>query len=167
MPGRPKAIPQQHGYVSSFLLCEALFAFVDFAPNRGEAQLRVIRELPATPVGAHKTVPDQFALLVGRQGTDEVSQFSLKHQGEKIAANRALLRKALVTPDDDLGSKSQGFAVNGSTNNGRDIFVAGNEIARNDDIETRLMTAFGYFLPRSIYLAASQDFACSFTSAAA
>src|SRR3989442_14538858 len=106
MPGRPKAIPQ-HGHVSSFLLCEALFAFVDFAPNRGEAQLRVIRELPATPVGAHKTVPDQFALLVGRQGTDEVSQFSLKHQGEKIAANRALLRKALVTPDDDLGSKDR------------------------------------------------------------
>src|SRR6266850_4901279 len=167
MPGRPKAIPQ-HGYVSSFLLCEALFLLSWILPRIAAKHNSVLSEnCQLRQLERIRQCPIQFALLVGRQGTDEVSQFSLKHQGEKIAANRALLRKAHVTPDDDLGSKSQGFAVNGSTNNGRDIFVAGNEIARNDDIETRLRTAFGYFLPRSIYLAASQDFACSFTSAAA
>src|SRR5262245_17963660 len=106
----------------------------------------------------------QFAQLLWWQGTNKMRQLPLEHQGEKITAESTVPRQILTHPQDDLAAKPQDFTVSGSTYNSGNIFVLSDEIARDNDIESRLIASFWNFLASAIDLASFHDFACSLIS---
>ena len=96
-----------------------------------------------------------------RQGGNKVSQFTLEHQGEKIAAYRAGSRQAVFRPPHDFGRESENFPVNRGADNSGHIFVFGNKGSGYYDVKAGLSTALGNPLTRSVDLAAPHERACS------
>jgi hypothetical protein len=90
-----------------------------------------------------------------------VCQFFLEHQGQKVTANGTFPGQTITDTQHHLAAKSQNLAVSRSTNNGGDILVFSDEIARNNDIESWLVATFRYFLARAINFASFQGLACS------
>ena len=91
-------------------------------------------------------------------------QLFLEHQGQKVTANRAIPRQTFVNAQQDFAAEPQDLTVSGGTNDGGDILAFGDEIPRNNYIESRFVAAFRYFLARAINLASFQSFACSLTN---
>ena len=102
-----------------------------------------------------------------RQGGNEVCEFALEHQREKIAADGAGSRQSIFGSKDDLRCKTEDLAVNGCTDHGRDIFVLGDKGSRYDNVKTGLCSALGYPFAGSINFYAPHERACSAMSARA
>jgi hypothetical protein len=89
-----------------------------------------------------------------------VSQFTLEHQGQKIAADRAGAWQAVFRPQHDFGCESKNFSVDGGADHRRDIFVFGDKGSGYYDIKTGLCSTFGNPLARSVNLPSPHERAC-------
>jgi hypothetical protein len=96
-----------------------------------------------------------------------VSELTLKHKREEIAADRADTRQAVFRPQNDFGGESKNFAVDGGADYSRNIFVFGDESSRYDDIKTWFRSTLRYSLARSVDFASPHERACSKRSARA
>ena len=88
-----------------------------------------------------------------RQGGNKVSQFTLEHQGEEIAADRAGARQAVFRAQHHFGRESENFPVNGGADHGRHIVVFGNKGSGYYDVKAGLPSTLGNSLARSVNLA--------------
>ena len=96
-----------------------------------------------------------------RQGGNKVTQLTLEHQGEKIAADRAGTWQAVLRPQHDLCRQSKDFSINGGADHSRHILVFGDKGSRYDDVKTGLCSTLGNPLARSVDLASPHERACS------
>src|SRR3970282_549630 len=96
-----------------------------------------------------------------RQGENKVTQLTLEHQGEEIAADRAGTRQAVFRSQHDFGRESEDFSINGGTDHSRDILVFGDKGSGYDDVKTGLCSTLGNPLARSVDLASPHERACS------
>ena len=62
-----------------------------------------------------------------REGRHEMSQLTLEHQRQEIAADRAGARQAVLRSQHDFGRESEDFPVNWGTDHGRDVIVFGDK----------------------------------------
>jgi hypothetical protein len=96
-----------------------------------------------------------------RQGGNKVSQFSLEHQGEEVAADRANTRQAVLRPQNNFGRESKNLTVHGRADHSGNIFVFGNKGSGYHDIETGFGSTLGNFLSCSVDLSSPHERACS------
>jgi hypothetical protein len=96
-----------------------------------------------------------------RQGGNKVSKFTLEHQCEEIAADRAGAREAVFRPQHDFGRESENLPVNGGTDHGRHIVVFGNKGPGYYDVKAGLRSTLGNPLACSVDLASPHERACS------
>ena len=90
-----------------------------------------------------------------------MSEFTLEHQGEEIATDRAGAWQTVFRPQHDLGREPENFPVNGGTNHSRHIFVFGDKGSGYYDVKARLRSTLGNPFARSINLATPHERACS------
>jgi hypothetical protein len=101
------------------------------------------------------------------EGRHEMSQLTLEHQGEEIAADRAGAWHAVFRSQHDFGRESEDFSVNWSTDHSRHVFVFGDKSARHYDIKTGLRAALGNPLAVAVDFPSPHQRACSAISARA
>jgi hypothetical protein len=82
----------------------------------------------------------EFSQLLCRERTNKMGELLLEHQGQKVTTNSAFSRQTLTDAQHHLAAKTQNLAVGGSTDNRGDILVFSDEVARNNDIESRACT---------------------------
>ena len=85
-----------------------------------------------------------------RQGGNKVSQLTLEHQGEEIAADRAGAGHAIFRSEHNLSREAKNFPVHRRTNHGRHIFAFGDKGSGYHDVKTRLCSTLGNPLARSV-----------------
>jgi hypothetical protein len=90
-----------------------------------------------------------------------VSQFSLEHQREEIAADRAGPGQAVFRPQHDFGRESENFPVNRGTDHGRHVVVLGDKASGYYDVKTGFCSTLGNPLAGSVDLASPHERACS------
>jgi hypothetical protein len=102
-----------------------------------------------------------------RERRHEMSQLTLEHQGEEIAADRAGAWQAVFRSQHDFGRESEDFPVNRSTDYSRDVFVLGDKSSGYDDVKTGLRAALGHPLAGAVDFPSPHKRACSAISARA
>jgi len=97
----------------------------------------------------------------GQEPFNLMSQLTLEHQGEEIAADRAGTWQAVLRPQHDLCRQSKDFSINGGADHRRHILVFGDKGSGYDDVKTGLCSALGNPLARAIDLPSPHERACS------
>ena len=96
-----------------------------------------------------------------RQSRCKMSQLTLEHQGEEIAADCAGAWRAVFRSLHDFGRESEDFPVNRGTDHSRHGFVFGDKRTRYDDVKTGLRAAFGNALAGAVDFPSPHRRACS------
>ena len=73
-----------------------------------------------------------------REGRHEMSQLTLEHQGEEIAADRAGAWQAVFWSQHDFGRESEDVPVNWGTYHSRHVFVFGDKSTGYYDVPASL-----------------------------
>ena len=102
-----------------------------------------------------------------RESRHKMSQLTLEHQGEEIAADCAGAWQAVFRSQHDFGRESEDFPVNWGTDHGRHVFVFGNKSPGCDDVKTGLRAALGDPLAGAVDFPSRHKRACSAISARA
>ena len=102
-----------------------------------------------------------------REGRQEMSQLTLEHQGEEIAADRAGAWQAVFWSQHDFGRESEDVPVNWGTYHSRHVFVFGDKSTGYYDVKTGLRSALGNPLARVVDFPSPHKRACSAISARA
>src|SRR3990172_2531493 len=118
----------------------------------GSSQLFVGRGFPSADSGARpglalnfKRITERiikFSHLLRRQGTYKMRQLLLEHQGQKVTANSTFPRQTLLDSQHDFAPEPQDLSIGRGTNNSGDIFIFGDEIARNNYIKSWFIAPF-------------------------
>jgi hypothetical protein len=96
-----------------------------------------------------------------REGRHEMSQLTLEHQRQEIAADRAGARQAVLRSQHDFGRESEDFPVNWGTDHGRDVIVFGDKSTGYYNVKTGLRSALWNPFTGSVDLASPHERACS------
>ena len=102
-----------------------------------------------------------------REGRHEMSQLTLEHQCEEIAANCTGAWQAVFRSQHDFGRESEDFPVNWGADHSRYVFVFGDKSAGYDDVKTGLRAALGDPLAGAVDFPSPHKRACSAISARA
>ena len=102
-----------------------------------------------------------------RECRHEMSQLTLEHQGEEIAADRAGARQAVFRSQHDFGREPEDFPVNWGTDHSRHVFVFGDKSTGCYDVKTGLRAALGNPLAGAVDFPSPHKRACSAISARA
>lgn len=96
-----------------------------------------------------------------REGRHEMSQFTLEHQGEEIAADRAGPWQAVFWSEHHFCAEAENGAVNRGADHSGDIFVLCDKGAGYNDVKAWLCSTFGNPFAGSVDLASPHERACS------
>jgi hypothetical protein len=96
-----------------------------------------------------------------REGRHEMSQLTLEHQRQEIAADRAGARQAVLRSQHDFGRESEDFPVNWGIDNSRDVIVFGDKSTGYYNVKTGLRSALWNPFTGSVNLASPHERACS------
>jgi len=102
-----------------------------------------------------------------RERRHEMSQLTLEHQSEEIAADGAGAWQAVFRSQHDFGRESEDFSVNWRTDHRRHVFVVGDKSTGYDDVKTGFRAALGNPLTRAVDFPSPHRRACSAISARA
>ena len=100
-----------------------------------------------------------------REGRYEMSQLTLEHQCEEIAADRAGAWQAVFQSQNDFGRESEDFPVHRGTDHSRQVFVFGDKSTGYDDVKPGLRAALGNALAGAVEFPSPHKRACSAISA--
>ena len=95
-----------------------------------------------------------------RESRHEMSQLTLEHQGEEIAADRAGAWQAVFWSQDDFGRESEDFPINWGTDHSRHVFVFGDKSSGDYDVKTRLRATLGDALAGAVDFPSPHERAC-------
>ena len=102
-----------------------------------------------------------------RQSRYKMSQLTLEHQGEEIAADRAGAWQAVFRSQHDFGRESEDFPVNRGTDHRRHIFMLRDKSTGDDDVKTGLGATLGNPLTGAVDFPSPHKRACSAITARA
>ena len=102
-----------------------------------------------------------------RESRHKMSQLTLEHQSEEIAADGAGAWQPVFRSQHDFGRESEDFSVNWGTDHSRHVFVVGDKSAGYDDVKTGFRAALGDPLTRALDFPSPHRRACCAISARA
>lgn len=109
----------------------------------------------------------ELCKLERRQSGHKMSQLSLEHQSEEVAAHRTGSWQAVFRTQLDFGREAEDFSIDRSKDYRRYIFMFGNKGTGDDNVITRFGAALGHPLAATIDFSSPHELACSAISARA